>query len=79
MSEKYKYRPNLFRGEEYPTHFVFTHRGRELNDGDVVGYTRDIESAYPDRKTPVQTLIWQDNQVIGVSGERKPYNSDSSD
>lgn len=68
---KERFTPNIWNGEEYPTHFVFTHRGRELNEGAVVGYTRDLDSVHKDRKTPVQKLIWTQGQVIGVSNDRE--------
>jgi hypothetical protein len=71
MSERQRYLPNIWNEEEYPQHFVFTHRGRVLNEGDVVGYTREIDSVYEDRKTPIQKLIWTQGQVIGVSYDRE--------
>ena len=55
----------VFRGQSYPSHFVFEFLYGVPHDGFIVGYARPII----DNGTPGQVLVWEDGGVVGMDRE----------
>lgn len=65
MSEAIASRFVFFRGEMYPTYWIFTYKGTdEPAEGEIVGHTPSLGSA------PPQTLTWESGGVVARSKNR---------